>query len=79
MNGITQNQATPGQTKQINRLASDAIEKVVAELGLLSVRPRQTGDVRDLTLHQRRAVSDAVPKTTACGQDRCGAALPGAR
>lgn len=34
MNGITQNQATPGQIKQINRLASDAIEKVVAELGL---------------------------------------------
>jgi hypothetical protein len=32
MNAITQ--ATPGQIKQINRFGSDAIEKVLAELGL---------------------------------------------
>jgi hypothetical protein len=34
MNAITQTQATPGQIKQINRFGSDAIEKVLAELGL---------------------------------------------
>jgi len=34
MNAITQQSATSGQIKQINRFASDAIEKVLAELGL---------------------------------------------
>jgi len=34
MNAITQKSATSGQIKQINRFGSDAIEKVLAELGL---------------------------------------------
>jgi hypothetical protein len=34
MNAITQQSATSGQIKQINRFGSDAIEKVLAELGL---------------------------------------------
>ena len=34
MNAITQTTATAGQVKQINRFGSDAIEKVLAELGL---------------------------------------------
>lgn len=34
MNAITQTAATAGQVKQINRFGSDAIEKVLAELGL---------------------------------------------
>ena len=34
MNAITQSVATAGQIKQINRFGSDAIEKVLAELGL---------------------------------------------
>lgn len=34
MNAITQTSATSGQIKQINRFGSDAIEKVLAELGL---------------------------------------------
>lgn len=34
MNAITQHSATSGQIKQINRFGSDAIEKVLAELGL---------------------------------------------
>ncbi len=34
MNAITQTAATAGQIKQINRFGSDAIEKVLAELGL---------------------------------------------
>jgi hypothetical protein len=34
MNAITQKFATSGQIKQINRFGSDAIEKVLAELGL---------------------------------------------
>lgn len=34
MNAITQTTATTGQIKQINRFGSDAIEKVLAELGL---------------------------------------------
>ncbi|MEK7643278.1 MAG: hypothetical protein AAB372_02415 [Patescibacteria group bacterium] len=34
MNAITQTAATSGQVKQINRFGSDAIEKVLAELGL---------------------------------------------
>ncbi len=34
MNAITQQFATSGQIKQINRFGSDAIEKVLAELGL---------------------------------------------
>jgi len=34
MNAITQTTATAGQIKQINRFGSDAIEKVLAELGL---------------------------------------------
>jgi len=34
MNAITQTNATAGQIKQINRLGSDAIEKVLGELGL---------------------------------------------
>ena len=34
MNAITQQSATSGQVKQINRFASDAVEKVLTELGL---------------------------------------------